>query len=82
MICWVGEAALDATQSTAREHAIVGYECGRGQLGRAIRGSVLRYCLAHARCPVLAVPPPDMIRELRFWPRHWRPQDFAAPQTG
>ena len=54
---------------------------GRGQLGRAIHGSVVRYCLAHARCPVLAVLPPDMIRELRLWPHHWRPQDFAVPQA-
>jgi nucleotide-binding universal stress UspA family protein len=53
----------------------------RGQVGRAIHGSVVRDCLAHARCPVLAVPPPDMIRELRLWPRHWRPEDFAAPRA-
>ncbi|WP_369226932.1 universal stress protein [Streptomyces sp. R39] len=29
----------------------------RGPLHRALRPSVSRYCLAHATCPVLAVPP-------------------------
>lgn len=28
-------------------------------------GKVTRYCLAHAGCPVLAVPPPALARELR-----------------
>ncbi len=53
---------------------------GWGRLGCTVRGSVSRYCLAHARCPVLAVPAPEMIRELRPWHR-WRPEDFAAPRT-
>jgi nucleotide-binding universal stress UspA family protein len=30
----------------------------RGLLGRWIGGQVGRYCLAHAPCPVMAVPPP------------------------
>ncbi|WP_225095457.1 universal stress protein [Streptomyces sp. CoH27] len=30
---------------------------GRGRLHRALWPSVSRYCLAHAACPVLAVPP-------------------------
>ncbi|WP_436842915.1 universal stress protein [Streptomyces collinus] len=30
---------------------------GRGRLRRALWPSVSRYCLAHAGCPVLAVPP-------------------------
>jgi nucleotide-binding universal stress UspA family protein len=29
----------------------------RGHLGRLFNSSVGRYCLAHAKCPVLAVPP-------------------------
>jgi len=29
----------------------------RGALTRLWHGKVSRYCLAHARCPVLAVPP-------------------------
>ena len=53
---------------------------GWGRLGYVVHGAVSRYCLAHARCPVLAVPAPEMIRELRSR-HHWRPEDFAAPRT-
>jgi len=60
---------------------VVGYG-GRSRLGRAVHGSVARYCMAHARCPVLAVPPPELIRELRPRRHHWRPEDFAAPLAG
>ena len=60
---------------------VVGYG-GRSQLGRAVHGSVTRHCLAHATCPVLAVPPPDLITELRPWPVHLRPEDFAVPLVG
>jgi nucleotide-binding universal stress UspA family protein len=35
-----------------------------GRLARFRHGSVTRYCLAHARCPVLAVPQPEMINDL------------------
>jgi nucleotide-binding universal stress UspA family protein len=35
----------------------------RGRLGRLMGGDVSRYCLAHAGCPVLAVPPATL--ELR-----------------
>jgi hypothetical protein len=60
---------------------VVGYG-GRSQLGRAVHGSVTRHCLARATCPVLAVPPPDLITELRPWPVHWRAADFAVPLVG
>lgn len=36
----------------------------RGPLVRAFRKSVGRYCLAHARCPVLAVPPSALMDEM------------------
>jgi hypothetical protein len=47
----------------------------RHPLSRALRKSVGRYCLAHATCPVLAVPPSalmdEMQRHLLPWPlRH------------
>lgn len=32
----------------------------RGRLARPWHGRVTRYCLAHASCPVLAVPPPAL----------------------
>jgi nucleotide-binding universal stress UspA family protein len=54
---------------------------GWSRLARTFHGSVSRYCLAHARCPVLAVPPPDLIRELRSRRHHWRPEEFARPRS-
>jgi nucleotide-binding universal stress UspA family protein len=60
---------------------VVGYG-GRSRLGCAIHGAVARYCVAHARCPVLAVPPPKLITKLRPWPHHWRPEDFTVPLLG
>jgi len=55
---------------------------GRSMLSSALHGSVTRYCVAHARCPVLAVPPPDLITDLRPWPHRWRPEVLAAPLAG
>lgn len=43
----------------------------RSRLGRALRSSVGRYCLAHARCPVLAVPPSALMDEMAHGFRHW-----------
>jgi nucleotide-binding universal stress UspA family protein len=44
----------------------------RSPLSRALRRSVGRYCLAHAGCPVLAVPPSALMHEMRHgllpWP--------------
>ncbi len=42
----------------------------RGPLARAVSCGVSRYCLAHARCLVLAVPPPELAQVghgLRGW---------------
>jgi nucleotide-binding universal stress UspA family protein len=54
---------------------------GRSLLSSAAHGSVTRYCVAHARCPVLAVPPPDLITDLRPWPHRWRPGVLAGAGT-
>ncbi|MGD0704253.1 MAG: universal stress protein [Trebonia sp.] len=44
----------------------------RSAIGRALRKSVGRYCLAHARCPVFAVPPSALVEELgNGLPRSW-----------
>lgn len=53
----------------------------RGTLARITRsGKVSRYCLAHARCPVLALPPPALAQEAghlrlawKFWSRTLTP---------
>jgi nucleotide-binding universal stress UspA family protein len=55
---------------------------GRSRLGRTVHGSVTRYCIAHARCPVLAVPPPELIADMRSWPHRWRPELITAPLAG
>ena len=44
----------------------------RSLVGRALRKSVGRYCLAHAKCPVLAVPPSALMDELGRGFRPWR----------
>ena len=36
----------------------------RGTLGRLAFSKVGRYCLAHAQCPVVAIPPPALAGEL------------------
>jgi nucleotide-binding universal stress UspA family protein len=45
---------------------------GRRGLRRFFRRSVSRYCLGHAHCPVIAVPPSDLMEEasrgLHLWP--------------
>lgn len=51
---------------------------GHKVAGLALPGGVGRYCLAHARCPVLAVPPPDLMAQVRSRPHRWRPEDFAT----
>jgi nucleotide-binding universal stress UspA family protein len=43
----------------------------RNPIGRALRRSVGRYCLAHARCPVLAVPPSALMDEMQHGLLHW-----------
>ena len=54
--------------------------CGGGRwLRNSLHGSVTRYCIAHAHCPVLTIPPPELIRQVRSRPHRWRPEDFAAP---
>jgi nucleotide-binding universal stress UspA family protein len=60
---------------------VVGFG-GRSTLGYAVHGAVTRYCMRRARCPVLAVPPPEMISQLRAWSHHWRAEDFIVPLTG
>jgi len=59
----------------------------RPMLGRALHAGASRYCLGHAACPVLAVPPSPLDRALgRFGLRGWAIRrralsaaDIAAP---
>lgn len=43
----------------------------RSFIGRALHSSVGRYCLAHAKCPVLAVPPSALMDEMGHGFRSW-----------
>jgi nucleotide-binding universal stress UspA family protein len=44
----------------------------RRVLSRRWRGPATRYCLTHARCPVLLVPPPELLRDAdRLLHRRW-----------
>jgi nucleotide-binding universal stress UspA family protein len=43
----------------------------RNPVGRALRRSVGRYCLAHATCPVIAVPPSALMDEMRHGLLPW-----------
>jgi len=59
----------------------------RGTLARLAFSRVSRYCLAHARCPVVAIPPPALAMELRhhhldwmFWHRALTPEQILRDQ--
>ena len=58
---------------------------GRRGLQRLGRRSVSRYCLAHARCPVVAVPPSQLMEETshgpHLWPRRQRSPAFRHPEA-
>jgi nucleotide-binding universal stress UspA family protein len=49
----------------------------RGHLGRMFCSSVGRYCLAHARCPVLAVPPSALMDEMSHGLHSWHIRHHA-----
>jgi nucleotide-binding universal stress UspA family protein len=57
----------------------------RTALTRLVCCPVARHCLAHAHCPVLAVPPPDLARHaghgLRGWAFRHRGLDHRIRQT-
>jgi hypothetical protein len=43
----------------------------RGALARAVSCRVSRYCMAHAQCPVLSIPPAALAQEVRHGPHAW-----------
>ena len=59
----------------------------RGALGRLVFSKVGRYCLAHAQCPVMAIPPPALAYGLAhgrlgrvFWRRSLTPEQILGDQ--
>ena len=53
----------------------------RAGFGRMWRRSVSRYCLAHARCPVLAVPPSALMDEMSHGLRAWHRRHALIPNV-
>jgi nucleotide-binding universal stress UspA family protein len=53
----------------------------RAGMGRVLHRSVSRYCLAHARCPVLAVPPSALMDEMSHGLRSWQLRRHAFPEA-
>ena len=59
-----GQPGLVLVDAACRPSDLLVVGAGRrGALARTARGRVSRYCLAHARCPVLTVPPPRSPRK-------------------
>jgi nucleotide-binding universal stress UspA family protein len=62
--------ALVHLADSADDLLVVG--AGRpGRLTRMWHGRVSRYCLSHARCPVVAVPQPATARQMGLSPARW-----------
>jgi nucleotide-binding universal stress UspA family protein len=77
------ERILLATANHADDLLVVG--TGRqGALARLTHGTVTRYCVAHARCAVLAVPPPELASDLKELEgrRHMRAISIAGDAEG
>jgi hypothetical protein len=53
----------------------------RAGLGRVLHHSVSRYCLAHAKCPVLAIPPSALMDEMSHGLRAWPRRHAFVPDT-
>lgn len=61
-----GQAGQALTEVAAEPGDVLVIGAGRrGVLRRLLGCPVSRYCLAHARCPLVAVPPSDLAGELR-----------------
>jgi nucleotide-binding universal stress UspA family protein len=61
--------ALVSAASRAGDVLVMG--AGRRGARRLVRSGVSRYCLGHACCPVLAIPPPSLAQEAGYGLRGW-----------
>ena len=61
---------LVATASQANDLLVIGAG-RRGIPGRLLRRQVGRYCLVHAACPVLVVPPSELAQEMEHRLHAW-----------
>ena len=58
--------------ASQREDLLIVGTGRRRTVSRMFRRSVTRYCLAHAKCPVLAVPPSALMDEMSHGLRSWQ----------
>jgi nucleotide-binding universal stress UspA family protein len=85
-----GEAGRVLVHAASRAGDLLVIGTGRrGTVGRLTGGNVSRYCLAHARCPVVAVPPSPLELEaghgLHGWMFRHRglsPHELTASANG
>jgi nucleotide-binding universal stress UspA family protein len=67
-----GDAGRILVVAASREDDLLVVGAGRrGALTRLLRGQVGRYCLAHAACPVLVVPPSELAQEMEHPLHAW-----------
>jgi nucleotide-binding universal stress UspA family protein len=65
----VGSPGRILVHAASRPDDLLVIGAGRRGLARCRgHGTVSRYCLAHASCPVIAVPPPALPRPKALWP--------------
>ena len=61
----VGPAGPALVHEAGQSHDLLVVGAGRrGRFRHALHAGTARYCLVHARCPVVAVPPPPLQAEL------------------
>jgi nucleotide-binding universal stress UspA family protein len=83
-----GEAGQVLTEFAAKPGDVLVIGAGRhGLLRRLLAGRVSRYCLGHACCPIVAVPPSSLAEELHglhgWVVRHrLHPENADAPAAG
>jgi nucleotide-binding universal stress UspA family protein len=65
-----GEPGLVLTGTASQPGDVLVIGAGRRGAGRLMGSRISRYCLAHAHCPVLAVPPSALAR-IGSGPRGW-----------
>ena len=67
-----GDAGRILVRAASREDDVLVVGAGRrGALLRPLRRRVCRYCLAHAACPVLVVPPSELAQEMEHRLHAW-----------
>ncbi len=75
-----GEAGQALVAAADRPDDLLVLSTGRrGRLRRLFHGTVTRYCLAHARCTVLAVPPSELLATLERAARGGIPATVPDP---